>query len=80
LAISAIIRFIEDRERRGRRGFRMKHCTIRLSLDIYILHFPLQFRIRPHRRKGEVRVLYHHKVRGSQCHKNMVKIDSAKDA
>jgi hypothetical protein len=36
--------------------------------------------IRPHRRKGEVRVLYHHKVRGDQCHKNMVKMDSAKDA
>jgi hypothetical protein len=36
--------------------------------------------IRPHRRKGEVRAFYHHKVRGDRCHKNMVKLDSAKDA
>jgi hypothetical protein len=35
--------------------------------------------IRPHRRKGEARAFYHHKVRGGRCHKDMVKLDSAKD-
>jgi hypothetical protein len=36
--------------------------------------------IRPHRRKGEVRALYHHMVRGGRCHKNKVKLHSVKDA
>jgi hypothetical protein len=52
------------------------------SSQVVYASFSLYFQliVRPHRRKGEVRALYHHKVRGGQYHKNMAKLDSARDA